>query len=200
VKERGNETIFPTRKVTLKGSGIIFRGNPVKQFTTIQILKGKTAMARKKPTWREKLHDSKGHPTVSSVTEKMSKRWGSGTMVIPAPLEVDEIMKKVRKGRVITIDVIRQILAKKHNADFTCPITTGIFAWIAANAADEAEREGKKRITPCWRTLKSGGELNPKYPGGLDNLKARLESEGLTIVQKRKRLLVEYFENHLVKV
>jgi hypothetical protein len=157
-------------------------------------------MARKKPTWREKLHDSKGHPTVGPVTGKLSKRWGTGTMVIPAPLEVDEIMKTAKKGRLITIDVIRQILAKKHNADFACPITTGIFAWIAANAADEAEREGRKCITPYWRTLKSGGELNPKYPGGLDNLKARLETEGLTIVQKGKRLLVEEFERYLVKV
>jgi len=156
-------------------------------------------MARKKSTWREKLHDSKGHPTVAPVTGKMSKRWGTGTMVIPAPLEVDEIMKRAKKGRLLTIDVIRQILAKKHTADFACPMTTGIFAWIAAHAADEAEREGRKRITPYWRTLKAGGELNPKYPGGLDNLTSRLESEGFTIVQKGKRLLVEEFERYLVK-
>jgi len=58
----------------------------------------------------------------------MSQRWGAGIMVVPAPLEVDEIMKTVKKGRVITIDVIRQILARKHNVDFACPITTGIFA------------------------------------------------------------------------
>ena len=45
-------------------------------------------MARKKLTWREKLQDSKGHPTVGPVSGKMSQRWGTGTMVIPAPLEV----------------------------------------------------------------------------------------------------------------
>ena len=157
-------------------------------------------MARKKLTWRDKLQDSKGHPTVGPVTGKMSQRWGTGTMVIPAPLEVDEIMKAVKKGRVITIDVIRRILAKKHDVDFACPVTTGIFAWIAANAADEAEREGKTRITPYWRTLKSRGELNPKSPGGLDNLRTRLENEGLTIVQKGKRLFVDQFERYLVKV
>ena len=157
-------------------------------------------MARKKPTWREKLHDSKGHPTVGPVTGNMRKRWGTGTMVIPAPLEVDEIMKTAKKGRLMTINEIRRILAQKHNVDFACPITTGIFAWISANAADEAERGGRKRITPYWRTPKTGGELNPKYPGGLDNLKTRLETEGFTIVQKGKRLLVEEFERYLVKV
>jgi len=144
-------------------------------------------MARKKATWQEKLLDSKGHPSIMPVSEKMSQRWGSGTMVIPAPIEVDEIMGTVRKGQLITIDEIRKLLAAKHGVDFACPITTGIFAWIAAHAADEAEQEGKKRITPYWRTLKTGGELNKKYPGGIKNLKARLEAEGHSIVQKRKR-------------
>ena len=73
----------------------------------------------------------------------MSKRWGTGTCVIPAPREVDEIMKKVPKGKLITINEIRQILAKKHKATIGCPITTGIFAWIAANAADEDTKQGK---------------------------------------------------------
>ena len=124
----------------------------------------------------------------------MSYRWGTGTMVIPAPIEVDEVMRSVRKGQLITIDDIRRKLAAKHGADFACPITTGIFAWIAAHAANEAEEEGKRRITPYWRTLKSGGELNPKYPGGIDNIKARLESEGHLIVQRRKRFFVKGFE------
>lgn len=147
-------------------------------------------MARQKLTWREKLHDSKGHPTVSKVSGKLSRRWGTGKMVISAPLEVDEVMRTVSRGKLLTIDDIRQRLAKKHSADFTCPITTGIFAWIAAHAADETEQEGKKRITPYWRILKSGRELNPKYPGGIENVKARLEAEGHTVVQKRKRFFV----------
>ena len=119
-------------------------------------------------------------------------------MVIPAPIEVDEIMKKVRKGKLITIDGIRKKLEKKHGTTIACPLTTGIFAWIAAHAANEAETEGKKRITPYWRTLKSKGELNPKYPGGIENLKARLQSEGHTIIQKRKRFFVEDFEETLI--
>lgn len=143
-----------------------------------------------KKSWREKLLDSKGHPTVARVSGKMSKRWGTGTMVIPAPIEVDEIMRSARRGHVITIDYIRSQLATRHKADFTCPITTGIFAWIAAHAADEAEQDGKKRITPYWRTLKSGGELNAKYPGGIANVRQRLEAEGHTIIQRGKRFFL----------
>ncbi len=132
-------------------------------------------------SWREKLADSKGLPRVGQVTGKMTARWGTGTMVIPAPIEVDELMRRVPKGRVTTINELRAALARKHGADFACPITTGIFAWIAAHAAEENAAEGKKRITPYWRTLKSTGELNPKYPGGVAAQAAHLRAEGLAI-------------------
>jgi len=136
-------------------------------------------------SWREKLADSKGLPRVGKVTGKMSKRFGTGTMVIPAPLEVDELMRRVPKGRVTTINELREALARKHHADFACPITTGIFAWIAAHAAAEAAAEGRKRITPYWRTLKSTGELNVKYPGGAEAQAARLRAEGVAIEPAR---------------
>src|SRR5882672_9190208 len=131
-----------------------------------------------KKSWRQKLTDAKGLPKVGEVTGKMTRRWGEGTMVIPTPAEVDALMKQVPKGRLVTINELRAALAAKHKADFACPITTGIFSWIAAHAAAEAEAEGAKRITPYWRTLKSGGELNPKYPGGLEGLATRLRAEG----------------------
>src|SRR6266446_3217261 len=141
-------------------------------------------------SWREKLADSKGLPKVGEVCGKMTRRWGTGTMVIPAPLEVDALMKQVPKGRVVTINDLRAALAAKHKVNFACPITTGIFSWIAAHAAAEAEAEGAKRITPYWRTLKTGGELNPKYPGGVEGTAKRLRAEGHKIIQKGKRLMV----------
>jgi hypothetical protein len=136
-------------------------------------------------SWREKLADSKGLPRVGKVTGKMSKRFGTGMMVIPAPMEVDELMRRVPKGRVTTINELREALARKHHADFAYPITTGIFAWIAAHAAAEAAAKGRKRITPYWRTLKSTGELNVKYPGGAEAQAARLRAEGVAIEPAR---------------
>src|SRR5436190_1427349 len=111
---------------------------------------------RKRKTWREKLADSKGLPKVVKITGRMSKRWGKGTVVVPAPREVDAIMRKVPEGKLITINEIRERVAKKHKATIGCPITTGIFAWIAAHAAEEAAAAGETDITPYWRTLKSG--------------------------------------------
>jgi len=154
----------------------------------------------KRKSWREKLQDSKDLPKVEKITEKMSKRWGTGTVVIPAPLEVDEIMRKVRKGSVTTINEIRQAIAHRHGATIGCPITTGLFAWVAAHAAEEDTAAGKKRITPYWRTLKAGGELNPKYPGGVTRQRERLESEGHRVVAKGKRHVVADYERRLAKL
>ena len=153
---------------------------------------------RTKKSWQEKLQDTKGLPKISQVTGSMSKRWGSGTVVIPSPLEVKELMDNVPKGKLTTINQLRAALAEKHKVDFACPITTGIFAWIAAHAAEEAAAQGRKRTTPYWRTLKNGGELNPKYPGGVVALTARLQAEGYTVQQKGKRYLVKDFEKALM--
>ena len=146
-------------------------------------------MPRRK-SWSEKLKDSKGLPKVEKISGKMSKRWGSGTVVIPAPMEVDEIMRRVPEGKLITINEIRAALAKKHGATIGCPITTGIFAWIAANAAEEHRQEGEKDITPYWRTLKTGGVINEKYPGGVEAQKKLLENEGQKVVQKGRKYVV----------
>ncbi len=154
----------------------------------------------KRKSWFEKLQDSKDLPRVEKITDKMSKRWGTGTVVIPAPMEVDEMMRRVPEGKLITINEIRAALAKKHGATIGCPMTTGIFAWIAANAAEEQRQKGEKDITPYWRTLKTGGVINPKYPGGVDAQKKLLEKEGHEVVQKGKKYVVVDFEKSLAKL
>lgn len=152
-------------------------------------------------SWREKLADSKDLPKVEEITDKMSHRWGTGTVVIPAPKEVDEIMRGVPRGKLITINQIRSILAQKHGATIGCPMTTGIFAWIAAYAAEEDAAEGKKDITPYWRTLKSAGELNEKYPWGVQGQATRLAEEGHIIEagKGKKPPQVRDYEKYLVE-
>lgn len=154
-------------------------------------------MSYQRKSWREKLADDKGGPKVCPIDATKSKRWGTGTFVIPAPTEVDELMRRVPKGKLTTIDEIRRTLARRHGATIGCPLTTGIFAWIAAHAAAEAGRAGEKQITPYWRTLKSKGELNPKYPGGIADLKRQLIAEGHRVFQKGKRHFVANFDQKL---
>jgi hypothetical protein len=148
-------------------------------------------------TWQEKLADDKGFPKVCKIDSSRSQRWGTGTFVIPAPREVNDLMRRVPEGRLTTIDDLRKVLASRHGATIACPITTGIFAWIAAHAAEEAAAEGKKDTTPFWRTLKSNGELNPKYPGGIAGLRRKLMGEGHRVMQKGRRFFVEDFQKRL---
>ncbi|MEZ5330275.1 MAG: hypothetical protein R3F19_34945 [Verrucomicrobiales bacterium] len=120
---------------------------------------------RRKKSWTEKLADDKDLPRTFQLEGKAAGKWGTGRMLIPAPQEVDAQMKRVRKGKVVTSTEIRAAL-QHHSAeavDVVCPITTGIFCWIAANAAAEQQAQGRKNFTPYWRTLKVNGELNPKY-------------------------------------
>jgi hypothetical protein len=154
-------------------------------------------MATKKKTWREKLEDNKGFPKVCAIDSSKSIRSGTGTFVIPAPKEVDELMRRVPKGQLTTIDDLRKALAQRHGATIACPMTTGIFAWIAAHAAAEAQAAKEKNTMPFWRTLKSGGELNPKYPGGIPLLKRKLSAEGHKVKQRGKRFVVEGFAESL---
>ncbi len=142
-------------------------------------------MSTPKKTWREKLAESKDLPK---------------TMVIPSPAEVDEVMRRVPKGRLMTINEIRTCLARKHSTDIACPMTTGIFAWIAAHAAEESRTAGEKNVTPYWRTLKTGGELNPKYPGGVTALKKLLAAEGHKVIRKGKKHIVRDYERRLASL
>ena len=159
-------------------------------------------MPKMRKSWQEKLADDKDLPRVVEITDSMSKRWGTGTVVIPTPREVNEIMSRVPTGRLITVNQIREIVARRHGATIGCPITTGIFISIAARAAEEAAAEGKLDTTPYWRTIKSKGELNEKYPGGVQAQAAHLEAEGHTIDRgkTKKKPKVKDFEKALVEV
>jgi len=126
--------------------------------------------------------DNPNLPKVEPIPPKMQKRFGTGTMLIPSPRDVDALIRTVAKGEIVTVSKIRQYLAGNYSADVTCPLTTGIFVRIAAEAAEEEAREGKVRITPYWRVVKDDGSLNPKFPGGAARQAAHLRAEGHRIV------------------
>jgi hypothetical protein len=152
---------------------------------------------RKSKSWREKLANDNGLPKVEPLSGAWAERLPGGTLAIPAPREVDAFMRTVADGQLTTIADIREAVARKHGASIGCPLTTGIFAWIAAHASDEAAHAGEEDVTPYWRTLKAGGELNPKYPGGAEQQKALLEAEGHTVVAKGKKLVVSGYQDRL---
>lgn len=139
------------------------------------------------------LHKDAGMPKVQIVTDKATiERYGGERMYFAPPAAYDEIMKTIPYGKLITVGVMREYLAKKNDADFTDPITAGIFVSIAAWASYQRSEDE----TPYWRTLKANGELNIKYPGGAEAQKEKLEAEGHTVIQKGRKNIRYYVQNY----
>lgn len=139
------------------------------------------------------LHDSKDMPKFQIITDKKSiEKYGGNNMYFAPPIDYDKVMKKIPYGKVITIGKTREYFAQQNGADFTEPITAGIFVSIAAWASyQRAEDE-----TPYWRTLKANGELNPKYPGGIEVQKEKLEAEGHTFIEKGRKNIKYYVKDY----
>ena len=130
------------------------------------------------------LHDSKDMPKFQTITdEKSIEKYGGNRMYFAPPIDYDWVMREVPYGKVTTVGEIRDYFAKLSGADFTEPITAGIFVSIAAWASYQRSADE----TPYWRTLKANGELNEKYPGGIEAQRQKLEAEGHTVIQKGRK-------------
>ncbi len=118
-------------------------------------------------------------------------------IILVNPSEIVPLMQKVPEGRVTTIAEICKSIARNHNVKGCCTLTTGIFIMTAANAVEEAKQENSDMNVPYWRTLKSDGFLNEKYPGGAEAHGKLLENEGLQVSRKGKRFFVENYRDFL---
>ena len=154
----------------------------------------------RKKDFNAMLKNNKDMPKIQIITdERTIKRYGGTKMLLAPPIFYDELMKRVPAGRLLTVGAIREYLAKQNNADFTDPMTAGIFVNIAAWASYQRNED----ITPYWRTIKSNGELNPKYPEGIELQKRLLEEEGHTIITgglKNIKYYVKDFESSLIEI
>ena len=140
------------------------------------------------------LIDSKDMPKIQIITdEKSIEKYGGNKMFFAPPIDYDKVMRLVPFGRVLTVGAIREYFARKSGADFTEPITAGIFVSIAAWASFQRSEDQ----IPYWRTLKANGELNAKYPGGIEVQKEKLEAEGHTIIQKGRKNIKYYVKDYV---
>lgn len=163
-------------------------------------------MASKGKTWQEKLADKEGLPKILKLERRFPcfnalRSMGADAgddVVLVNPCEVVSCMKKVPRGRLVTIVEICKHIAKQHHVRGCCTLTAGIFVMTAANAAEEAGEKGVDLGIPYWRTLKSDGYLNEKYPGGAESHKALLEREGFKVLKAGKRWRVEDYQAFLV--
>ena len=139
------------------------------------------------------LADSKGMPRIQMVTDPATiRKYGGDRMYFAPPIDYDRAMRRVHRGMVTTVGEIRAFFAREAGADFTEPITAGVFVSIAAWASFQRQADE----TPYWRTLKAGGELNPKYPGGIEAQREKLEAEGHTVIRRGRKNFRYYVEDY----
>jgi len=139
------------------------------------------------------LQNSKDMPKIQIITDQKNiEKYGGNCMYFAPPIDYDQVMKQIPYGQLTTVTEIRKYFAERNNADFTEPMTAGIFVSIAAWASHQREED----LTPYWRTLKSQGELNPKYPGGIQAQKEKLEAEGHTIIQRGRTHFRYYVKDY----
>jgi hypothetical protein len=162
-------------------------------------------MVYKKKSWQQKLIDKKGYPKILKLETRFPcynavHNMGAGAgdeVVLVNPSEIVEIMKKVPRGKLITIVEICKKIAKKHRVKACCSLTAGIFIMTAANAAEEVAKQGKDLNIPYWRTLKANGFLNEKYPGGVEAQRRLLMKEGFNVIRRGKKYVVANFRDFL---
>ncbi len=151
-------------------------------------------------TWREKMETDQ-QPKIVNLPPEGWAKMGGKTMLVSTPRDVEALIRKIPKGKVITSPLLRQKLAIDFGAECTCPTSTGIFIRIAAEAAEEDRAAGATPITPYWRVLAKDGSLNEKLPGGVKAQADNLKAEGFQIeaAAGKRPPRVKDFDRRLVK-
>lgn len=155
---------------------------------------------RSKKSWVEKMRPDMKPRIVTNTSVKWQEKFGKGKMLIPTPALINRLIRKIPGGNLTTVNLIREKLARDFDADYTCPITTGIFIWIVANAAEEEKRHGDHNVSPYWRVIKNNGQLNPKFPGGEAQHAKLLRAEGLNVTKTKngKHFMIADFKHHVI--
>jgi ABC-type uncharacterized transport system ATPase subunit len=132
----------------------------------------------KKKSWLDKLNENK-EPKIKRIDIDFADIPAGSTMFIATPKLIDQYIKKIGIGKRINIKTLRKDLALEHNADYTCPVTTGIFLRIVAEANYEKLQQGERleEITPFWRAIEPNSALAKKLTFGQDFLLKQIEKE-----------------------
>jgi hypothetical protein len=140
-----------------------------------------TMKARQGKTWTEKMNDSSKAAVVKKTDKPFADIPAGGKMLIATPKIIDAYIRQIPKGKSVSLLTMRQDLALEFNAEYTCPVTTGIFLRIVSESAHEQWKAGKTigRVTPFWRVVDSASALNKKLSFGETFVKTHRKKEGM---------------------
>ncbi|MFN8279185.1 MAG: hypothetical protein U0V49_02775 [Saprospiraceae bacterium] len=148
---------------------------------------------KSKVPWKIKM-DKPANPVIEEGPEKWNTTYAGHRMVIPTPRIIEKILLTIPKGSIMILSEFRRNVAEACEADYACPLTTGIFLRICSEYAEELRAEGAKKIPPYWRVVRDDGSLIDKFPGAELHQSELLKKEGFKIIYRgirKKRLAVE---------
>lgn len=137
--------------------------------------------AYKRKSWQEKLRIER-QPQIERSDKDFAGIKTGQMMLIPTPMLIDAYIRQIPQGKEVDVATLRKDLAAEYHAEVTCPLTTGIFLRIAAEAAYEEYEAGKSagRITPFWRVLNERSPAAKKLSFGTDFLREQRLKEGIS--------------------
>lgn len=127
-------------------------------------------------------HDNHKHPPqVEKVGKPFAGLKRGQTFVIATPKDITAYFKRVPRGKTRTMEALRAALATKYRTDGACPLTTGIFTRISAEAALERMAAGAKTadVAPFWRVIDPASPLAKKLTCGPDFIREMRALEGV---------------------
>lgn len=140
-----------------------------------------TMCARQRKSWQQKLQANRQPQVERSGKDFAGVKTGQ-LMLIPTPLLVDAYIRQVPEGHRVDPTTLRRDLAAEYGAEITCPLTTGIFLRIVAEAAWEQYQQGTplEAITPFWRVIDEDSTTAKKLTFGAAFLKEQREREAMS--------------------
>lgn len=133
-------------------------------------------MARK--TWNEK-YLTITEAVVKPCPRKFADIPEGASMLIATPKIVDEYIQQIPKGKTANLQTLRKDLAAEYHAEYTCPVTSGIFLRIVAEKVHEDYLAGKKKISPFWRMIDPDSPAAQKLSFGTDFIRNKRLAEGI---------------------
>ncbi len=138
-------------------------------------------VTKKLKAWKDRMETKKPFE-VKTIDKKFADIPANSTMLIASPKIIDAYVRQIPKGTATTLQIMRKDLAVEYQAEYTCPVTTGIFLRIVAEAAHEALEAGQpiQKITPFWRVVDGNSSLAKKVTFDKKFIEEQRKKERLT--------------------
>ncbi len=140
-----------------------------------------------KKSWTDKVNDDSKVHVVKKLEVDFSDMQAGEKMLIATPKIIHDYVRAIPKGKSVSMVTMRKDLANEYRADNTCPLTSGIFLRIVAEAAHEQIEKGAplSKVAPFWRVVDEKSPMNKKFTFGDTFVKQQRQKEGLLESKKK---------------